>query len=138
MKRKYIKFPRRAISLLAASACAGTMLTGCGQETVVEEETISEEIPVEVLNPEAGTLTLKNEFVGTVSPEEFVYVIPMVSAEVLSADVAVGDTVTAGQELCKLDSEAAQLQLASAQAQYDSVEANVDAAQVGYEIAQAQ
>ena len=38
MKRKYIKFPRRAISLLAASACAGTMLTGCGQETVVEEE----------------------------------------------------------------------------------------------------
>ncbi len=137
MKKQYIKFSRRAISMLLAAACAGMMLTGCGQETV-EEETVSELIPVEVQSPEAGTLTLKNEFVGTVSPEEFVYVIPLVSAEVLSADVAVGDTVVAGQELCKLDSEAAELQLASAQAQYDSVEANVDAAQVGYQIAQAQ
>lgn len=137
MKKQYIKFPRRALSILLASACAGMMITGCGEETV-EDETISEAIPVEVQNPEAGTLTLKNEFVGTVSPEEFVYVIPMVSAEVLSADVAVGDTVSAGQQLCKLDSEAAELQLASAQAQYDSVEANVDAAEVGYEIAQAQ
>lgn len=138
MKKQYIKFSRRAVSILLASACAGMMLTGCGQETVEETETVSELIPVEVQNPEAGTLTLKNEFVGTVSPEEFVYVIPMVSAEVLSADVSVGDTVVAGQELCKLDSEAAELQLASAQAQYDSVEANVDAAQVGYQIAQAQ
>ncbi len=138
MKKQYIKFSRRAVSILLASACAGMMLTGCGQETVEETETVSELIPVEVQNPEAGTLTLKNEFVGTVSPEEFVYVIPMVSAEVLSADVSVGDTVVAGQELCKLDSEAAQLQLASAQAQYESVEANVDAAQVGYQIAQAQ
>lgn len=139
MKKQYIKFSRRAVSILLASACAGMMLTGCGQEAVGEEaETASELIPVEVQSPEAGTLTLKNEFVGTVSPEEFVYVIPMVSAEVLSADVAVGDTVVAGQELCKLDSEAAELQLASAQAQYDSVEANVDAAQVGYQIAQAQ
>lgn len=137
MKRQYIKFPRRALVVLLASACAGMMMTGCGEEAA-EEETVSEAIPVEVQNPGAGTLTLKNEFVGTVSPEEFVYVIPMVSAEVLSADVAVGDTVVAGQELCKLDSEAAQLQLASAQAQYESVEANVDAAQVGYEIAQAQ
>lgn len=137
MKRQYIKFPRKALAVLLASACTGMMMTGCGEETA-EEETVSEAIPVEVQNPEAGTLTLKNEFVGTVSPEEFVYVIPMVSAEVLSADVAVGDTVVAGQELCKLDSEAAQLQLASAQAQYESVEANVDAAQVGYEIAQAQ
>ncbi len=142
MKRQYIKFPRKALAVLLASACTGMMMTGCGEETAeeetAEEETVSEAIPVEVQNPETGTLTLKNEFVGTVSPEEFVYVIPMVSAEVLSADVAVGDTVVAGQEFCKLDSEAAQLQLASAQAQYESVEANVDAAQVGYEIAQAQ
>ncbi len=137
MQKQYIKFSRRALSVLLASACAGMMITGCG-EAAVEEETISEAIPVEVQSPEAGTLTLKNEFVGIVSPEEFVYVVPMVSAEVLSADVAVGDTVSAGQEVCKLDSEAAQLQLASAQAQYDSVEANVDAAEVGYEIAQAQ
>lgn len=88
--------------------------------------------------PVAGTLTLKNEFVGTVSPEESVYVVPMVTAEVLSTGISVGDTVTAGQELCKLDTEAAELQLASAQAQYNSAAAGVQAAEVGYEIAQAQ
>lgn len=138
MKRQYIISCRRAAAVLLAAACAGVMLTSCGGETAAEEEIISEVIPVEVQMPQAGTLTLKNEFVGTVSPEESVYVMPLVSAEVLQANVSVGDTVSAGQELCKLDSEAAELQLASAQAQYDSVEANVDAAQVGYEIAQAQ
>lgn len=99
---------------------------------------MSETIPVRVQNPVAGSLTLKNEFVGTISPEESVYVIPMVSAEVLSSEVSVGDTVNAGDVLCKLDAEAARLQLASAQAQYHSATAGVNAAQVGYEIAQAQ
>lgn len=127
----------RTISVLLAAMCVTTAITGCGQAEG-EEEVMSEVIPVQVQVPEAGKLTLKNEFIGTVSPEESVYVIPMVSAEVLSTEISVGDTVEAGQVLCKLDSEAAELQLASAQAQYDSVAANVDAAQVGYEIAQAQ
>jgi len=115
------------------------MLAGCGDAAATEEEeTLSEVLPVEAQMPEAGTLTLKNEFVGTVSPEESVYVIPMVTAEVLNTDISVGDSVTAGQELCKLDTEAAELQLASAQAQYNSAAAGVQAAEVGYEIAQAQ
>ncbi|MDE7428036.1 MAG: efflux RND transporter periplasmic adaptor subunit, partial [Lachnospiraceae bacterium] len=109
----------------------------CG-DVVQEEETLSEVIPVEAQMPVEGTLTLKNEFIGTVSPEESVYVIPMVSAEVLSTEISVGDTVVEGQELCKLDTEAAELQLASAQAQYNSAAAGVQAAEVGYEIAQAQ
>lgn len=138
MKKEYIKSGRRAVSVLLAAACAATLLAGCGDTTVEEEETLSEAIPVEAQMPVAGTLTLKNEFVGTVSPEESVYVIPMVSAEVLNTDISVGDTVIAGQELCKLDTEAAQLQLASAQAQYNSAAAGVQAAEVGYEIAQAQ
>lgn len=136
MKKRYVKPYSKMLVLLLATACVGSTITGCGQ--VEEEEVMSEVIPVQVLAPEAGTLTLKNEFIGTVSPQESVYVIPMVSAEVLSTEISVGDTVEAGQVLCKLDSEAAELQLASAQAQYDSVAANVDAAQVGYEIAQAQ
>lgn len=126
----------RTISVLLAVMCVTTAITGCGQAE--DEEVMSEVIPVQIQVPEAGKLTLKNEFIGTVSPEESVYVVPMVSAEVLSTEISVGDTVEAGQVLCKLDSEAAELQLASAQAQYDSVAANVNAAQVGYEIAQAQ
>lgn len=139
MKRKYIKSGRRAVSVLLATVCVSTMLAGCGNTAATEEEdTLDEVIPVEAQMPVAGTLTLKNEFVGTVSPEESVYVIPLVSAEVLSTNISVGDSVTAGQELCKLDTEAAELQLASAQAQYNSAAAGVQAAEVGYEIAQAQ
>lgn len=99
---------------------------------------MSEVIPVQVQKPEAGKLTLKNEFMGTVSPEESVYVIPMVTAEVLSTNVSLGEEVNEGDVLCKLDSEAAQLQLASAKAQYDSAAAGVNSAEVGYEVAQAQ
>lgn len=138
MKRQYIKSRRGAISVLLAATCVSALLMGCGDTAAEEEETLSEVIPVEAQMPAVGTLTLKNEFVGTVSPEESVYVIPMVTAEVLSTDISVGDTVTAGQELCKLDTEAAELQLASAQAQYNSAAAGVQAAEVGYEIAQAQ
>ena len=138
MKKRYIKSGHGNVALLLAVACVSVMLAGCGDTAVEEEETLSEVIPVEAQMPEAGTLTLKNEFVGTVSPEESVYVIPMVTAEVLGTDISVGDTVTAGQVLCKLDTKAAELQLASAQAQYNSATAGVQAAEVGYEIAQAQ
>lgn len=136
MRGKYRKLHRKGGALLMAAVCMSALVSGCGQ--VDEEETMSELIPVQVQSPEAGSLTLKNEFMGTVSPEEAVYVISMVSAEVLSTNVSVGDVVNAGDELCKLDSEAAELQLASAQAQYNSAAAGVNAAEVGYEIAQSQ
>lgn len=138
MKKSYIVSVYRKVSILSATACAVALLSGCGGTGAQEEETLSDVIPVEAQMPVEGTLTLQNEFVGMVSPEESVYVIPMVTAEVLRTDISVGDTVTAGQELCKLDTEAAELQLASAQAQYDSAAAGVQAAEVGYEIAQAQ
>lgn len=132
----YRKLRRKGGALFLAAVCMSALVSGCGQ--VDEEETMSTLIPVQVQSPEAGELTLKNEFVGTVSPEEAVYVISMVSAEVLSTNVSVGDVVNAGDELCKLDSEAAELQLASAQIQYESAEAGVNAAQIGYEAAQSQ
>lgn len=137
MKKRDVKSYSKLLALLLTTASVGSTITGCGQGENTEE-VMSEVIPVEVQNPEMGKLTLKNEFMGTISPQESVYVMPMVSAEVLSTDISVGDTVEAGQTLCKLDSEAAELQLASAQAQYDSVAASVNTAQVGYEVAQAQ
>ena len=130
---------KKGISLLTAAACVCTLLAGCGQtEGEAEEEATGEVIPVQVQLPESGSLTLSNEFIGTISPEESVYVIPMVSAEVTEANVSVGDAVKAGDVLCRLDDEAARLQLASAQAQYDSAAAGVNSAEVGYEMAQAQ
>lgn len=138
MKRQYRKPYNRGISFLVVTACVSALVSGCGQQTEGAGEVMNERIPVQVQAPEAGTLTLKNEFVGTISPEESVYVMPTVSAEVLSTDVSVGDTVAAGDTLCQLDDKPAELQLASAQAQYDSAAAGVNSAQVGYEAAQAQ
>lgn len=135
INRRQTRHGRRLGALLAA-VCMCASMAGCGQ--VQEEETMSELVPVNVQNPETGALTLQNEFVGTVSPQESVYVMPLVTAEVISTNVSVGDVVSAGDELCKLDSEAAQLQLASAQAQYDSAVAGVNSAQLGYDMAQAQ
>ena len=135
MRRHKMTYTGR-ISAFMAAVCVCAAVTGCGQTQ--EEETMSEVIPVQVAQPEAGELTLSNEFVGTVSPQESVYVVSMVSAEVTSQNVAVGDVVEAGQELCKLDSESAELQLASAQAQYDNAVAGANAAQIGYDVAQAQ
>ena len=68
MKKRYIKSGHGNVALLLAVACVSVMLAGCGDTAVEEEETLSEVIPVEAQMPEAGTLTLKNEFVGTVSP----------------------------------------------------------------------
>lgn len=136
MKRQYIGSCKKRLSVILSAACLCTLMTGCGEAE--EEVVMSEVIPVQVQAPEAGTLTLKNEFMGTVSPEESVYVIPMVTAEVLSTNVSLGEEVSEGDVLCKLDSEAAQLQLASAKAQYDSAAAGVNSAEVGYEVAQAQ
>lgn len=138
MKRQYIKPYRRGISFLMVTACVSALISGCGQQTGESGEVMDERIPVQVQAPEAGTLTLKNEFVGTISPEESVYVMPTVSAEVLSTEVSVGDTVSAGDTLCQLDDKPAELQLASAKAQYNSAAAGVDSAQIGYEAAQAQ
>ena len=136
MNRQFIKSYKGKAALMIAAVYICTLMSGCGRAE--DEETMSEVIPVQVQLPEAGALTLKNEFVGTITPEESVYVISMVSAEVLSTNVSVGDVVTAGDILCKLDSEAAELQLASAQAQYNSAAAGANSAQLGYEIAQAQ
>lgn len=138
MKKHYIRPYKKGISFLMATVCVSALISGCGQQAGEVGEVMDERIPVQVQAPEAGTLTLKNEFVGTISPEESVYVMPTVSAEVLSTEVSVGDTVAAGDTLCQLDDKPAELQLASAQAQYASAEAGVNSAQVGYEAAQAQ
>lgn len=137
MKRLRGRQYSRLLALVLAVSCTGVMLGGCGQKAE-EEATANQVIPVDVQKPEMGSLVLKNEFIGTVSPQEKVYVMPMVAAEVLSTNVEVGDMVTAGDVLCKLDSEGAELQLASAEAQYASAQAGYNSAQTGYKSAQAQ
>lgn len=127
-----------------AAACAGMIcslsiaITGCGQDSVQAVEKVAEDaLTVQVTSPALGELALQNEFVGTVTPEESVYVISKVSAEVLSTEVSVGDQVEEGQILCQLDSEAAELQMASAKVQQSSAQMQVKSAQASVNTAEA-
>lgn len=101
---------------MSAAACAKTE----------ETEEVSK-VAVEVQNPEVGELTVDTTYIGTVSPQDQVNVIPKVSGTVTETLFDVGDTVKEGDVLFRIDDEAYQLQLASAQASYEYAEAGVTA-----------
>lgn len=98
-----------------------TVACGTEEEAVVE----SSKVAVEVQNPEQGSLETDTVYIGTVAPEEQVYVIPKTSGTVTETFFDVGDTVQAGDVLFKIDDEAAQLQMASAKATYETAQAGV-------------
>ncbi len=103
---------------MSVSACAGK------EEAVQETE---ESVAVEVQTPKIGSLTLDTAYIGTVMPQEQVYVIPKMSGTVTETFFEVGDQVQAGDVLFKIDDEAAQLQMANARAAYESAQAGVTA-----------
>lgn len=100
----------------------------CGKTEEPEEVS---KVAVEVQNPEIGELTVDTTYIGTVSPQEQVYVIPKASGTVTETFFDVGDTVKEGDVLFKIDDEAYQLQLASAKAAYDTAQAGVTAQSSG-------
>ena len=103
---------------MSVSACAGK------EEAVQETE---ESVAVEVQTPKIGSLTLDTAYIGTVMPQEQVYVIPKTSGTVTETFFEVGDQVQAGDVLFKIDDEAAQLQMSNARAAYESAQAGVTA-----------
>ena len=100
----------------------------CGKK---EETTQTSAVAVEVENPTTGELTNDTTYIGTVEPQQQVYVIPKVSGTVTATYFEVGDTVKEGDVLFKIDDEAAQLQMASAEASYNQAQAGVTAATSG-------
>lgn len=105
------------IALSVSAAACGTM----------EETGEAEKVAVEVQNPETGNLSVDTTYIGTIAPQEQVYVLPMVSGTVTETFYEVGDVVAEGDVLFKIDDEAYQLQLKSAQASYSSAQAGVTA-----------
>lgn len=100
----------------------------CGKTEEVQEVS---KVAVEVQNPEVGELTVDTAYIGTVAPQEQVYVIPKTSGTVTETFFDVGDTVQAGDVLFKIDDEAAQLQMANAKAAYETAQAGVTAQNSG-------
>ncbi len=118
--------------LLAAglSVMLGMSIAGCSTPFSGNKKEETEEaakVAVEVQNPTVGSLSTDTAYIGTITPEQQVYVIPKTSGTVTEVAVKVGDMVTAGDLLFKIDDEAAQLQLSASQAQYEQAQAGVTA-----------
>ncbi len=126
---------QRAVRTGAVLLLAAAVLTGCGstEAAVTEEEETS--ILVSTEEVKAGSMVLSNSFIGTISPEETVMVMPMVAGTVTDTFYEVGDRVNAGDVLFKIDDEAAKLQLAQAEMGVVTAQQGVASAELGIESA---
>ena len=111
---------------LAVTLCVSA--TACGKN---KETTQVSKVSVEVENPQMGELTSDTTCIGTVEPQQQVYVMPKLSGTVTQVNYKVGDTVKEGDVLFKIDDEAYQVQMDSAQAAYNTAQAGATAATSG-------
>ena len=109
----------RCALLLTAALLAG----GCGQTEEAPEPAAESAVAVKAASARVGTLSISNEFVGTVAPQQQVTVMPMVSGVVDEVYAQVGDEVQAGQVLFHIEDDAARLQEESAELSKQSAEA---------------
>lgn len=121
------KIRKQTAGRIAAVLALTLMLGGCGsaQETAAIDEEESA-VTVNTKSVETGTITLTNSFVGTISPEETVMVIPLAQGTVTETFFEVGDTVQAGDVLFKIDDESAKLALEQAQLNVKSTQQSAD------------
>ncbi len=112
--------------ILGLALSAGLLLAGCGN-AAQEQETLSA-VLVDAQAAGRGTLVLSNQFMGTVSPEESVYIIPMAQGTVTETFFEVGDEVQEGDVLFKIDDSGAKLQLQQARLTYTNAQQQADSA----------
>ena len=110
----------------ALAAAAMLLLTACGAEQTVEEETASAGVAVETQLVEASQISMDSAVSGAVSAENESTVLVALTAKCLETYVDAGDTVEEGQALCRLELDstlssynAAKLALSSAQRSYN-------------------
>ena len=121
--KKYNKWVLSMVLVLGMSMT----FAGCGG---TEADAVTEEksVVVDVMTAQKGSLTLSNQFVGTIAPEESVYVIPMAQGKVTDTYFYVGDMVQAGDVLFEIDDSAAKMQLEQAKLSYTNAKQQADSA----------
>ena len=121
MRKIYRKITKGAVLIL----CISMLLCGCGD---TQNDTVNGDsrITVDVMTVQKGTMALSNQFVGSVTPKEAVYIIPLAQGSVTHTYFNVGDTVQAGDVLFEIDDTAAQMQLKQAQLTYNNTKAQLD------------
>ncbi len=123
----------RKLSILLCLSMALT-LAGCAAEE--EAPLMDPTVTVEVAEVQSGSLSNDGTYIGTISAEGTASIIPLVSGTVEEIAVSVGDTVNAGDLLCRFDNESARIALESAQAAYQSALTGVSSAEAAVSSAQ--
>ena len=118
MKKSSKRLIAGAVVLLVAAGFVLKLVSG--KEEAPQYETRP---TVAVQTPVTGDITLYTELTGTVEPVSRASVMPKISGEILEVNFQAGDTVQAGQVLCKIDSDALrtmELQMQSASVAADT------------------
>ena len=118
MKKSSKRLIAGAVVLLVAAVFVFKLVSG--KEEAPQYETRP---TVAVQTPVTGDITLYTELTGTVEPVSRASVMPKISGEILEVNFQAGDTVQAGQVLCKIDSDALrtmELQMQSASVAADT------------------
>ena len=117
---------------LSALLCCALVLALAGCQEEVEEPLLDPTVTVEATAAQTGDLSTQSTYIGTISAEGTASVVAMVSGNVEQVAVSVGDTVTAGDLLCRFDDESARLSLQNAQAAVSSAQESYNSAVANY------
>ena len=116
----------------SALLCCALVLALSGCQEQVEEPVLDTTVTVETTAVQTGDLSTQSTYIGTISAEGTASVVAMVSGNVEQVAVSVGDTVTAGDLLCRFDDESALLSLQNAQAAVSSAQESYNSAVANY------
>lgn len=116
----------------SALLCCALVLALSGCQEQVEEPVLDTTVTVETTAVQTGDLSTQSTYIGTISAEGTASVVAMVSGNVEQVAVSVGDTVTAGDLLCRFDDESARLSLQNAQAAVSSAQESYNSAVANY------
>ena len=117
----------RAAACLLTCILAASGLSGCRK---TEKKVTSNNIKVDTAIADIGRLEISTDYIGTLSPNVTIDVIPLVAGTVEYLPVKVGDRVEAGDLLCQLDDTSADLSVQSARDAVATARAGKEAAEI--------
>ena len=95
-----------------------------------KEEFVADVPPVVTAeNPQIRSIELTSDLIGTIEPTSIVHITPLGAGEVTAVNVQTGDTVTAGQLLCVIDTkqvESSRIMSETARITYEDARKNLD------------
>jgi len=124
---------KKKVFIIAGTVVVLAVLAGLVLPKILsggKEELVAEAPPVVTAEkPQTRTIEISNELIGTIEPDSIVHVTPLGSGEVTNIGVKTGDTVTAGQLLCVIDTkqvESTRIAMETSRITYEDAKKNLD------------